>query len=197
VNLLFLAASTGVTEGPLAASEGGAAAALAIAVAFMVVAIGLFFLELLLPSFGIITLMAVGCVIAALVSAFSVSTLAGVGFVAATVALIPVLVYLAIKVAARTSLVLTDEAGSGAREGAKEDTGKTAEEIEAAAGEAGEALAPGVCGVAVTLLRPSGTASFDGRRESVVTTGEMVEAGTQIEVVRVEGIRTVVRPVRA
>jgi membrane-bound serine protease (ClpP class) len=48
-------------------------------------------------------------------------------------------------------------------------------------------------GVAQTNLRPSGTAVIDGHRVDVVTEGSMVERGTPVRVVAVEGLRVVVR----
>ena len=52
----------------------------------------------------------------------------------------------------------------------------------------------GQVGVAVTLLRPSGTAEFDGIRLSVVTEGEFIAQDTPVQVVMVQGSRIVVRP---
>ena len=50
-------------------------------------------------------------------------------------------------------------------------------------------------GVANTNLRPSGTALINGRRVDVVTEGNMIERGTTVRVVAVEGLRVVVRAV--
>ena len=50
-------------------------------------------------------------------------------------------------------------------------------------------------GQALTLLRPSGMAMFDGKRVDVVTEGPPVEQGTPIKVVAIEGLRVVVRAV--
>ena len=50
-------------------------------------------------------------------------------------------------------------------------------------------------GVALTNLRPSGTALIEGRRVDVVTEGGLIERGTPVKVVAVEGMRTVVRAV--
>lgn len=47
-------------------------------------------------------------------------------------------------------------------------------------------------GMAVTTLRPSGVAEVEGSRLSVVTKGDFVSPGAQIEVVKVEGGRIVV-----
>ncbi len=48
-------------------------------------------------------------------------------------------------------------------------------------------------GVALTQLRPSGTALIDGRRVDVVSEGQLIEKGSRIEVVATEGLRVVVR----
>ncbi len=54
----------------------------------------------------------------------------------------------------------------------------------------------GAEGVALTVLRPSGTAEFDGRRLDVVTEGEMAPPGTRLKIIRVEGTRVVVRALK-
>lgn len=51
-------------------------------------------------------------------------------------------------------------------------------------------------GVALSTLRPSGTAEFDSQRLDVVTEGAYIEAGTQVKVIRTEGRRIVVEPVK-
>jgi membrane-bound serine protease (ClpP class) len=53
----------------------------------------------------------------------------------------------------------------------------------------------GLTGVAQTNLRPSGTAIINGQRVDVVTEGAMVERGSPVRVVAVEGMRVVVRSV--
>lgn len=50
-------------------------------------------------------------------------------------------------------------------------------------------------GVAHTNLRPSGTALIDGARVDVLTEGPLIERGTPIKVVAVEGMRVVVRAI--
>ena len=52
----------------------------------------------------------------------------------------------------------------------------------------------GQTGLALTSLRPSGTAEIDGERVDVITAGEFVEAGRAVRVVRVRGSRVEVRP---
>src|SRR5207247_1224746 len=48
-------------------------------------------------------------------------------------------------------------------------------------------------GIAFTQLRPSGTALIGDRRVDVVSEGGLIEKGTPIKVVAIEGIRVVVR----
>lgn len=48
-------------------------------------------------------------------------------------------------------------------------------------------------GTAVTILRPAGTANFDGVKVDVVTEGDFVAKGAQVKVIKVEGRRIVVR----
>jgi membrane-bound serine protease (ClpP class) len=48
-------------------------------------------------------------------------------------------------------------------------------------------------GKAVTNLRPSGMAVIDKARVDVVTEGQLIEKGTPIQVIAVEGLRVIVR----
>jgi membrane-bound ClpP family serine protease len=52
-------------------------------------------------------------------------------------------------------------------------------------------------GVALTYLRPSGTAQFGERRIDVVTDGKFVEEGTKVRVIKVNGFVVLVEPVAA
>ncbi len=52
----------------------------------------------------------------------------------------------------------------------------------------------GQAGVAVTPLRPAGTADIGGDRIDVVTRGEFVAPGAAVEIIQVRGSRVVVRP---
>ena len=54
----------------------------------------------------------------------------------------------------------------------------------------------GARGVTASPLRPAGTAVFGEERLSVVTEGEYIEAGCQVEIVSARGARVVVRPTR-
>lgn len=51
----------------------------------------------------------------------------------------------------------------------------------------------GKIGLAITPLRPSGTALIDDKRVDVVTTGEFIEIGEQVKVIKVEGPKILVQ----
>jgi membrane-bound ClpP family serine protease len=51
-------------------------------------------------------------------------------------------------------------------------------------------------GLAVTALRPSGTANIDGNKLDVVTEGEFIQKDSKIKVIKVLGSRIVVKEVR-
>lgn len=48
-------------------------------------------------------------------------------------------------------------------------------------------------GVALTPLRPAGSADIEGRRLDVVTEGEFISTGKRVKVIKVEGTRVVVK----
>jgi len=175
VNLLAAA-----TKAANEAAGGTAGTLIAVALLLLVVAMGLFFLEVIFPSMGLITLAGLGCVAGALALAFQAGRLFGFVFVGVTVVSLPLTVILAFRVLKRSGAVLDATTGPPATSSAEPEGGVSA----------------GERGVAVTVLRPSGKAMLGGRRLSVVTTGQMVEPDEQVEVVRVEGAKVIVKPVR-
>lgn len=48
-------------------------------------------------------------------------------------------------------------------------------------------------GIALTPLRPAGSADIEGRRLDVVTEGEFISTGKRVKVIKVEGTRVVVK----
>ena len=55
------------------------------------------------------------------------------------------------------------------------------------------ALAPGMQGIAVTVLRPSGKARFADHVVDVVTEGEFIAPQTPVTVIQTDGMRVVVK----
>jgi membrane-bound serine protease (ClpP class) len=54
----------------------------------------------------------------------------------------------------------------------------------------------GLTGVALTTLRPAGSAEFNGKRVDVVADWEYIEKGSKVKVIRVEGVKVVVSTVK-
>src|SRR5699024_10161042 len=54
----------------------------------------------------------------------------------------------------------------------------------------------GMEGVTVTPLRPAGTALFDNERIDVVSEGSFIELDKEVKVIKVEGMRVVVREIK-
>jgi len=50
-------------------------------------------------------------------------------------------------------------------------------------------------GIAISTLRPSGIAKFDGKRVDVIAEGDWIEEGQPICVIKVEGFRVLVREI--
>lgn len=51
-------------------------------------------------------------------------------------------------------------------------------------------------GIALTVLRPSGTGEFEGKRIDIVTDGTYIDGGTKIKIIRIEGNRIVVEQIK-
>lgn len=152
-----------------------------LAVLLFVLGLAFAFAEVLVPSFGLFTVLSIVSLAASVLLAFQAGSTAGILFVAATVVLIPVTLAAAFRLLRRSRLGrrLLLQAP---------DSPQGVAEIYAA-----NRRFLGKMGRSVTPLRPSGTAEFDGERVPVVTEGEHVPAGRRLEVVAVEGNRIVVR----
>lgn len=135
--------------------------------------------EVMLPSGGLLTIVAVGCLGYSLYLLFTtVSAFAGMVFVLADIVVVPVVILAGLKLLARSPLALRTSLSS--KSGYSSFDEKSADYV-------------GRHGMAITDLRPSGTAIIDEKRIDVVTRGDYIEKGSAIRVVDVEGSRIVVR----
>jgi membrane-bound serine protease (ClpP class) len=137
--------------------------------------------EFILPSFGILTVTSLAIFGYSLYIVFTdISFTTGYIFVIFDILLIPVLVIVEIKLLAFLPVTLRKTLSSkdGANVQPQELTGLI-----------------GTNGSAITNLRPSGTALFNGQRYDVVSTGEYIEKGSAIVVTVVDGNRIVVKKV--
>jgi membrane-bound ClpP family serine protease len=135
--------------------------------------------EIIIPSGGILGILAAGLIGYSLYIVFGqVSASAGMAFVMADLVILPVLVYFGIKFLARSPVTL--------RARLSKKDGVTSQ-------DAAQNAFLGMAGRTVTDLRPSGVAIIHGQRIDVVTRGEYLEKETDIVVTAVRGNQIVVK----
>jgi membrane-bound serine protease (ClpP class) len=155
-------------------------------IALTAIGLAALIIELFVPAGGVIGLVGLGSIVAAIVKAYSdFGSAVGTIFLVASLIVIPTLFVLYFSLFSRTfmgrRLIL------GTRQQSEEGFSN---EPEAASSDL-----PGKGGIAETPLRPAGTVKIEGRRYSAVTLGEFLEQGSPVEVKRVEGNRIVVKGV--
>ena len=129
-------------------------------------------LEIIVPG-GIVGTVGFLCCVGAIVIAWQIHWAYGlIGTIFVLIAT-PLMIYYGIRrLSLRKSLVTGDAA-----EGSKADFDSLL----------------GQKGVAKSVLRPAGVAVFGDQRVTVVTRGDLIEMGTKVEVIAVEGNRIVVK----
>ncbi len=138
------------------------------------VAIGI---ELFIPG-AIVGICGVGCVIASVIFAYlHVSNLLGHILLGIGICFIPIFFITWYKLLTRKFAVNATEKGFTSSADRKDDLLSSE-------------------GVAITTLRPSGTANINGIKVDVVSEGEMILRNTRIKVIDVKGNRIVVKPVK-
>jgi membrane-bound ClpP family serine protease len=135
--------------------------------------------EIIIPSGGILALLATGLFGYSLYLVFTgISASAGMAFIIADLFIVPILVYFGIKFLAKSPVTLRTRLS-------KED-GVTVQ-----SSDQNDFL--GSSGLAITDLRPSGVARIKDQRLDVVTRGEYLENQTEILVIAVSGNQIVVK----
>jgi len=141
--------------------------------------IGIIIAEIIIPSGGILSILAVGIFAYSLYLVFSgISIFAGMVFLTVDLITIPILIILGLKFIARSPVTL--------RETLSREQGVTsqAEDMEQYLGHEG---------IALTDLRPAGMAMLNDRRTDVVTRGEYLNKGTPVIVIKITGNQIVVK----
>ena len=134
-------------------------------------------IELFIPG-AIVGICGAGCVIASIIFAYlHVSNLLGHILLGIGICFIPIFFITWYKLLTKTFAVKASEKGFASSKDKKDDL-LSAE------------------GIAITTLRPSGTANINGHKVDVITEGEMISKNTKIKVIDVKGNRVVVRPVK-
>lgn len=141
---------------------------------------GLIIVEVFLPGFGLpgisgIVLVGVG---AALAGAHF-GALVAVGLLLVIIAVLAVLVSWVLRSAASGSMNTSE---------------LFLHEKDEFGGQSDMQVFVGKHGRTMSTLRPAGIGDFDGVRLNVVTEGGFIEHGSEIEIIRVEGSRIVVKP---
>ncbi len=135
--------------------------------------------EVILPSGGVLTILAIGLFGYSLYTVFTdISMGVGMVFVVADILILPVVMIAGLKLLAYSPVTL--------RKSLKK-TGGVSSQSE----KLGSYL--GKTGKTINSLRPSGTALIEGRRVDVVSGGEFIEKQKSVMVIAVEGNRVVVR----
>jgi membrane-bound ClpP family serine protease len=135
--------------------------------------------EVILPSAGILSIVALGAFGYSLFMVFTeISTAVGIAFLAGDIVLIPILVIAGLKMLARSPVTLRKTLSR------KEGVSSQSSELDSYRD---------MNGTAVTDLRPVGTAVINGKRVDVVTRGEYIEKTAAIIVTAVTGNQIIVR----
>jgi len=137
--------------------------------------------EIFIPSFGLLTVIALAVFSYSLYLAFTtLSSTAGGVMAVLDLTLVPVLILYGMKILAKSPLALRQELSK------RQGVVSQGKEVEAYLH---------MKGISVTDLRPAGMAEINKKRLDVVTDGEYIEANTPIVVTGVTGNRIIVQKV--
>jgi membrane-bound serine protease (ClpP class) len=155
------------------------------AILLLAVGILLVFLETILPSGGVLGVLATASLLAAVILGFLSGGTAGWVILLIIFVCVPLLILLGIKLLPKIPF------------GRRMILMEHQEEFDKARGESGISDEDfshlrNKGGITVTELRPSGIAEIDGKRYSVVSQGGIIEASVEIIVKEVEGNNVVV-----
>ena len=152
---------------------------LVLPVVLQLLGVGVIIVEFIVPTAGVLAITALCIFGFSLYWVFSHLTVGiGIIFVVADLLLIPVLVIVGARMLAASRATLRDTLDS--------KSGAVSQPPEWSQVE-------GRDGVAVTMLRPAGSAMIDGKKYDVVTRGDFLDKGTQITVIAVDSNRIVVK----
>ncbi len=135
--------------------------------------------EIILPSGGLLSLLALGTFGYSLYIVFNdISTTIGIIFVTVDMFLIPALVIIGLKLLAKSPVTLRKELSS------KDGVTSQSQTLSSYTGLSGTTL---------TDLRPAGIALIEGKRLDVVSNGEYIEKNSKVTVSEISGNRIVVK----
>jgi len=157
-----------------------------IGLGLLLLAVVLVFVEIVIPSAGIIGLTAAAFGMAGLVCLFLASPTLGIIGITVTLAALPVLFAIAVKMMPHMPfaklLILGNPSG-------EKDPDEAAERNV----DAEDRLEAGATGESLTELRPVGTCRINGKRWDCLAVGGSIESGRTVKVVSVDGMQIKVR----
>lgn len=157
---------------------------LAWCIVLLVVGMALIFLEMFIPSAGVLSFAAAMAILAAVVMAYmNYGAVTGTIFLGVGVVLVPAAIVMALRWYPHTPLGRMIMATPPAPDELQPQD-KALREIMQLKGKIGQAKTP---------LLPSGAVKIDGRTYDAVCVGEIADAGDPVVVVRTEGSHVVVR----
>lgn len=137
--------------------------------------------EVLTPSFGILSAIALACFAAAVYFGFTISGVVGVCLIVGLVVAVPIYYFILFRYVAKTKFarkLFLKPAPAAAGEGTP-----AAQEYEGYVG---------MTGTSETQLRPSGAVRIDGRRVTALAESGLIEKGKAVKVLRVDGMSLIV-----
>jgi len=145
------------------------------------IALVLFFVEVIVPSGGIIGFLSGICMILGLVMLFKFNTTLGlIGAIVSLIA-VPFLFAFAVKLWPNTPIARLLMLKNPPRQDTQGDTGKLPDQM------------VGMKGKAMTDLRPVGTCLIDGQRRQCLAVSGLIRSGSAIHVVSADGMEIKVR----
>ncbi len=151
------------------------------AVGLLLVALAFVAAELFVPSHGLLAIFAALAAVASVTFAYKANLGLGLVFTLVIFIAAPVVLFWAVRLYPKTSMgkkVMLEQPGTG--EAFLDQSAKLAALV-------------GQAGVAVTLLRPAGSVEVLGQRIDALSEADVIEPGTPIEVVRVNGLKVFVK----
>ena len=155
------------------------------AILLLVAALACVAAKLFLPSHGILAIVAGLLAILGVIAGYRAEPALGVLIAAVVLVGTPVVFFWAIKLYPHTPMgkrVMLKAPPPGLRDPFSEETERLAALV-------------GRHAVAATMLRPAGTIEVDGHRIDAVSESEVIAPGTRVEILRVTGLRVIVKPV--
>jgi len=167
------------------------------AVLLLGAAILLFFIEVFLPSGGIVGMASAVCLILGLVLLFQVDTMWGL--LGATVAMValPFAIGFSLKMFPNTPIARALTLRSKSDKPGEDEVSDEGVAVAASSEDKAQANGPavGATGKTISELRPVGTCVIDGKREQCLAVGGVIDSNTPVQVVAVDGMHIRVKAV--